>query len=139
MTCSANLSDEFRNTKAEFPNQFFDMIYRLYRLPRGSNKNSHPQFFGHFIRHGIFMNRWQAEPRCYFGDARRRRNPVVYVNGGRRYKTFQSYPDVVGLPAPRAHCGRVVGIGNSVKKPDSFERSFLNAFPPSKRAPIAAV
>jgi len=128
------IRDEFREYKAEFPNQFFDMIYRLYRLPRGSNKNNHPQFFGHFIRRYIYEP--LASSHGAILELLDERNPVVYVNGGRRYKMFQFLSDVVGLPALRAHLWQVVGIGNSVKNKDAFERSFLNAFPTLEREPL---
>ena len=37
----------------EFPNQFFDALYRLYNLPN-KKTGKHPQFFGHLIRKYIF-------------------------------------------------------------------------------------
>jgi hypothetical protein len=45
--------NECRGWEKEFPDQLFDAMYNLYKLPRKS-KNKHPQFFGHFIRKYIY-------------------------------------------------------------------------------------
>jgi hypothetical protein len=60
------------------------------------------------------------------------KNPVVYVNGGRRYKMFSFLSDVVGLPSLRAHLWQVIGIGNSTTGKGQFERAFYKAFPVPK-------
>jgi hypothetical protein len=57
------------------------------------------------------------------------KNPVVYANGGRRYKLFQFLSREIGLPAIRAHLWQVVGIGNASRDIRHFERSFYRAFP----------
>jgi len=113
----------------EFPEQFFDLIYRLYNLRRSNLKGKHPRFFGHFIRKYIYsplVNSHGAILEMLDG-----KNPVVYVNGGRKYKLFQFLSDQLGLPALRAHIWQVVGIGNSVRSKESFNRAFENAFPQS--------
>lgn len=49
----AFIRKEFRQWEKEFPDKFFDMIYRLYGLKRQKpNLNRHPQFFGRFIWRG---------------------------------------------------------------------------------------
>jgi len=57
------------------------------------------------------------------------KNPVVYSNGGRKYKLFQFLSEEVGLPAIRAHLWQVIGIGNASANIKQFERSFYRAFP----------
>jgi hypothetical protein len=57
------------------------------------------------------------------------KNPIVYVNGGRRYKLYNFLSEVVGMPALKAQLWQVVGIGNSVRNKAAFERSFYTAFP----------
>ena len=57
------------------------------------------------------------------------KNPVVYVNGGRRYKMFNFLSDVIGMPKLKAHLWQVVGIRNSVRNKAQFEKNFRNAFP----------
>lgn len=92
------IRDECRAYEAEFPERFFDSIYRLYGLRRKDPKSfKHPGFFGGFIRkyvygplansHGAILAELDAK------------NPVVYANGGRRYKMFQFLSDEVGMPA----------------------------------------
>ncbi len=57
------------------------------------------------------------------------KNPVVYTNGGRKYKIHQFLSEEVGIPAMRAHLWQLIGIGNAVKSREGFERGFKNAFP----------
>jgi hypothetical protein len=128
------IRDEFRQYKSEFPDQFFDMIYGLYSLPRIKGSKKHPQFFGRFIRRYIYEP--LASSNGAILEMLDEKNPVVYVNGGRRYKMFQFLSDVVGMNALRSHIWQVVGIGNSVKTRASFERAFLNAFPALDREPM---
>lgn len=131
------VTDEIRRYDPEFDKQLFDVIYKLYGLSRGPHANRHPQFFGHFIRRYIYKP--LASSRGAILELLDDKNPVVYVNGGRRYKMHQFLSDVVGLPALRAHFWQIVGIGNSVKTKAQFDRAFLNAFPsmnPDKQIPL---
>lgn len=117
---------EFRQWEQEFPNAFFDMIYRLYNLRR-SPGNRHPQFFGKFIRKYVYAP--LANSNGAILEMLDEKNPVVYSNGGRRYKMFQYLSDVIGLPAFRAHLWQVIGIGNSTRSKEGFDRGFNMAFP----------
>jgi hypothetical protein len=112
----------------QFPDQLFDVIYRIYGLPRKAEaKNSHPQFFGRFIRKYIYEP--IANSNGAILEMLDEKNPVVYVNGGRRYKLYNFLSEVVGMPALKAQLWQVIGIGNSVRNKAQFERSFSNAFP----------
>ena len=62
-----------------------------------------------------------------------KKNPVVYTNGGRRYKMYQFLSEQVGMPALRAHLWQTVGIGAVVNDHLSFERAFYKAALPSPR------
>jgi hypothetical protein len=117
---------EFRQWEREFPDTFFDMIYRLYNLRR-SNGNRHPQFFGKFIRKYIYAP--LANSNGAILELLDEKNPVVYSNGGRRYKMTQYLSEVIGLPAFRAHLWQVIGIGNSTRSKEGFDRGFNLAFP----------
>jgi hypothetical protein len=117
---------EFRQWEQEFPTAFFDMIYRLYNLRR-SPGNRHPQFFGKFIRKYVYAP--LANSNGAILEMLDEKNPVVYSNGGRRYKMFQYLSDVIGLPAFRAHLWQVVGIGNATRSKEGFDRGFNMAFP----------
>ncbi len=125
------LREEFREYKSEFPDKFFDMIYKLYGLRRNPDKKGHPQFFGHFIRRYVYEP--LASSNGAILEMLDEKNPVVYVNGGRRYKMFQFLSDVVGMSALRFHLAEITGIARSVKTKAQFERAFLNAFPEMNR------
>ncbi|BDV34250.1 P63C domain-containing protein [Methylocystis iwaonis] len=121
--------DEFRQWEgAEFPDDIFDLIYKLYGLKRFNPKSTqHPKFFGKILRKYIWIP--LANSNGAILEQLDEKNPVIYANGGRRYKLFQFLSDEVGLPALKQHIWQVVGIGRSVKTKEQFDRSFYAAFP----------
>lgn len=122
------IRDEFRQWEREFPRKFFDMIYRLYGLKRHDpDGNRHPQFFGHFIRRYIYYP--LAHSRGAILERLEEKNPVVYANGGRRFKFFQYLTDEIGMDSFRQHLWQTVGIGEASRDKGSFERGFYRAFP----------
>ncbi len=120
---------EFRQwERAEFPNQFADMIYKLYGIKRKDPRSfRHPQFFGWFTRKYIYHP--LANSRGAILDLLDEANPVVYAGGTRKYKLHQFLSDHVGLPALRQHLWQTIGIGNASKDRTDFERNFYRAFP----------
>jgi hypothetical protein len=120
------IRNEFRQWEKEFPDQFFDMIYRIYGLERKPAKN-HPQFFAGFIRQYVY--RPLANSNGAILEMLDEKNPIVRSDGGRKYKLHQFLTDIVGLPALRAHLWQIVGIGNSVLSKGAFHGSFERAFP----------
>ncbi|MFZ3182512.1 MAG: P63C domain-containing protein [Methylocystis silviterrae] len=123
------IRDEFRQWEgAEFPDDVFDLIYKLYGLKRFNPKSTkHPKFFGKIIRKYIWVP--LANSNGAILEQLDEKNPVIYADGGRRYKLFQFLSDEVGLPALKQHIWQVVGIGRSVKTKDQFDRAFYAAFP----------
>lgn len=117
---------ECREWEKEFPEQFTDMIYRLYKLSKGK-QGRHPRFFGNFIRKYIYAP--LAGSNGTVLTMLDEKNPVVYANGRRRYKMHQFLTEELGLPAIRAHIWQVVGIGNASNSKESFDRGFQRAFP----------
>lgn len=117
---------ECREWEKEFPEQFFDLIYRLYELPKNT-AGKHPQFFGKFIRKYIYAPLANSSGAVL--EMLDEKNPVIYANGGRRYKMHQFLTEMIGVPSFRAHLWQVVGIGNASKTKDSFDRGFSRAFP----------
>nr|WP_281720832.1 P63C domain-containing protein [Nitrosomonas nitrosa] len=117
---------ECREWEREFPEQFTDMIYRLYKLSKGQ-RGKHPRFFGHFIRKYIYAPLAGSNGNVL--AMLDEKNPVVYANGRRRYKMHQFLTDELGLPAIRAHIWQVVGIGNASNSKETFDRGFQRAFP----------
>lgn len=119
---------EFRQWEQEFPDSFFDLIYRLYGLKRQSlDSHRHPQFFGHFIRRYVYYP--LAHSRGAILERLEEKNPVVYENGGRRRKFFQYLTDEIGMNAFRQHLWKTIGIGEGAKDKAAFERNFYRAFP----------
>jgi hypothetical protein len=119
---------EYRQWEEEFPNKFFDMLYRLYNLKRQKpDSTRHPQFFGHFIRRYIYYP--LANSNGAILEHLEKKNPVVYDGGGRKYKFFQYLSDHIGMPAFRQHLWQVVGMGEAATDRVQFERGFYRAFP----------
>jgi P63C domain-containing protein len=64
----------------EYPEKFFDMIYKLYGLKRKNpDSTKHPQFFGKFIRKYIYYP--LANSHGAILEHLDEKNPVVYLNG----------------------------------------------------------
>lgn len=122
---------EFRQWEQEFPEKFFDMIYRLYGLKRQTpNSSKHPRFFGNFIRRYVYFP--IANSNGVILEKLDEKNPVVYDNGGRKYKLFQFLSDHVGMAAFRQHLWQVVGIGEASQDKAQFDRGFYRAFPEAR-------
>jgi P63C domain len=120
---------ECREWEQEFPMQFFDMLYRLYELPKGIN-GRHPQFFGKFITKYIYTPLAGSDGAIL--KHLEENNPVIYKDGvrkGRKHKMHQFLTDELGLPAVRSHIWQVTGIGNGATSKDAFDRSIKRAFP----------
>lgn len=102
------------------------MLYRIYDLRRNSG-NRHPQFFGKFIRRYIYAP--LANSHGAILEQLDEKNPIVYINRGRRYKMFQYLSDVVGISAFRPHLWKTIGIGSAAKTKEGFTRAVNSAFP----------
>lgn len=122
------IREELRQWEQEFPDKFFDMIYKLYGLKRKDPKSfKHPSFFGKFIRKYVYYP--LANSNGMILEELDKKNPVVYASGGRKYKFFQFLSDEIGLPTFKAHLWQVVGIGAGASDKDSFDKAFYRAFP----------
>lgn len=119
---------EWAQWEKEFPDQFSDMLYKLYGIKRfDATSSKHPRFFSKFTRKFIYHPLANSKGKIL--ELLDEKNPVVYANGGRRYKLFQFLSEEVGMPAIRAHLWQVVGIGLSSLNIRQFERGFYRAFP----------
>jgi P63C domain len=124
----AFIQDEVRQWEQEFPDRFFDMIYRVYGLKRQKpDTTKHPKFFAGFIRKYVYFP--LANSQGAILEGLEEKNPVVYASGGRRYKLFQFLSDVVGTTALRQHLWQVTGIGAVSSNREAFQRNFYKAFP----------
>ncbi|MEN2786746.1 P63C domain-containing protein [Sphingomonas qilianensis] len=120
--------DECREWEQEFPRKYLDMIYKIYGLRQISPDTTRtPRFFGKFTRKYIYAP--LAHSKGALLEELDRKNPVVYTNGGRRYKFIQFLTEQIGLPALRQHLWQVIGIGSVSNGKDQFKRNFYKAFP----------
>lgn len=122
------IEQDCRQWAKEFPDQFANMIYRLYGLKRlNPDSTRHPQFFGHFTRKYVYFP--LANSRGAILEQLEDKNPVVYASGGRKFRLHQFLTEEIGIPALRQHIWQVIGIGNSSNSKEGFERAFYRAFP----------
>lgn len=122
------IRDQWAQWEKEFPDQFADMLYKLYGIRRFDPESTkHPRYFAKFIRKFVYHP--LANSRGKILEMLDEKNPVVYSNGGRRYKLFQFLSEEVGLPAIRAHIWQVIGIGNASRNMTQFINGFYRAFP----------
>lgn len=134
----AFIQDNYRQWEQEFPNDLFDMMYRIYGLKRINPKSTkHPRFFSKFLRKYIYAP--LANSNGAILEELEERNPVVYANGGRRLKLFQFLNEEIGMPALRQHIWQTVGIGRTVSNREQFDRAFMTAFPQARPVREGAV
>ena len=113
------------------------MIYQLYGLKRKNpDSTKHPRFFAKFIRKYVYYP--LANSRGAILEQLDHKNPVVYTNGGRRYKLWQYLSEKVGVPALQAHLWQTIGIGLVCSDQETFDKSFYKAFPEAIPAPRAS-
>lgn len=122
------IRDEYARWEQEFPNELFEAFYQIYGLKRLNPKSTkHPKFFGKLIRKYVYKP--LASSNGAILEELDQKNPVIYANGGRRYKLFQFLSEEIGMPALRAHVWQVVAIGRISSNKRQFERNFYKAFP----------
>lgn len=125
--------DECREWEEEFPRKYLDMIYRIYGLKRiDPDSTQTPRFFGKFTRKYIYAP--LAHSKGAILEQLDSQNPVVYSNGGRRFKMHSFLTKEIGLPALRQHLWQVIGIGAICNTKEQFQRNFYKAFP--EAAPV---
>lgn len=129
---------EYRKWESEFPDALFNMFYDVYGLRRiNPNTSKHPKFFSKLLRKYIYQP--LANSHGAILESLDEKNPVVYANGGRRFKLFQFLSDEIGMPALRAHIWQTVGIGRTSRTKIQFERNFYTAFPEAREPRPGAI
>lgn len=126
------IRDEARKWEArEFPDDLFDIFYKTYGLKRTNpDTTQHPKFFAKLIRKYIYEPLLNSNGAIL--EILDEKNPVVYANGGRRYKMWQFLTDEIGLPAIRAQIWQFVGIGKGAKNKHQLTSRFYESFPEAK-------
>lgn len=117
----------------EFPEDLFEIFYKTYGLKRlNPDSTKHPKFFSKLIRKYIYEPLLNSNGAIL--ELLDEKNPVVYANGGRRYKMWQFLDEEVGTPAVRAQIWQFVGIGKGARNKQQLENRFYESFPEA-RAP----
>lgn len=120
--------DECREWEKEFPRKYLEMIYGIYGLKQVNPDTTRtPRFFGNFTRKYIYAP--LAHSKGAILEELDKKNPVVYTNGGRKFRMHSFLSEEIGLPALRQHLWQVIGIGSISKNKDQFEKNFYKAFP----------
>lgn len=124
--------DEARKwEEPEFPDALFEIFYKTYGLKRiNPDSSKHPKFFAKLIRKYIYQPLLNSNGAIL--ELLDEKNPVVYANGGRRYKLWQFLTDEVGLPAVRAQIWQVVGIGKGARNKAQLASRFYESFPEAR-------
>lgn len=120
----AYIQDQFRQWEKEFPDEFFEAIYKLYGLP--PNKSQHPQFFGNFINRYIYYPLAGSEGVIL--DSLNKVNPPIDSRGGRRYKQHQFLSDELGLKALRKQINDITLLAQISISKQEFERLFKRKY-----------
>ena len=131
--------DEARKwEQPEFPEALFEIFYKTYGLKRiNPDSSKHPKFFAKLIRKYIYQPLLNSNGAIL--ELLDEKNPVVYANGGRRYKLWQFLTEEVGLPAVRAQIWQVVGIGKGSKNKAQLASRFYESFPEARDPRVGAI
>ena len=119
--------DEAKEWQKEFPEPFFNMIYKIYGKDRLSTKN-HPQYFGKFIKKYVYQP--LAGSDGVILEMLEEKNPKITTKSGtkvRKKKLFQ-FLEGVGTDALRQHIWKLIGLGEACESKAEFERKFAKVF-----------
>lgn len=126
------VADEAREWQKEFPEPFFNMIYKIYGKDRLSTKN-HPQYFGKFISKYVYYP--LAGSNGAILEMLKEKNPKLATKNGTKVRKHKlhSLLQNIGVDALRQHVWRLVGIGEASETKTEFERKFNKVFPPKNQ------
>lgn len=133
------IRDEARKWEArEFPDDLFEIFYKTYGLKRlNPDSNQHPRFFSKLIRKYVYEPLLNSNGAIL--EMLDEKNPVVYANGGRRYKMWQFLNEEIGMPAIRAQIWQFVGIGKGAKTKQQLQSRFYESFPEARPTRAGAI
>ena len=110
----------------EFPDSFFDGVYKIYHLTRiGRN---HPSFFGKFIAKYVY---WPlANSKGEILKLLREKDPMIN-DKERRYRLHQFLTEDIGKKVLHEHMGKLDAVFALSHDKDSFARIFKRVVPQS--------
>ncbi len=124
------IADEAKEWQKEFPDPFFDVIYKIYGKTRSNKKSQHPQYFGYFIRKYVYQP--LAGSDGVILEMLEEKNPKILTKSGtkiRKKKLFQFLNEDVGTDTLRRHIWKLIGLGEGCESRAEFERKFAKIFP----------
>lgn len=126
------VADEAREWQKEFPEPFFDMVYKVYGKTRSNAKGQHPQYFGYFIKKYVYQPLAGSDGTIL--ELLEEKNPKIVTKSGTKIRKHKlhSFLEKVGVDALRQHIWRLVGIGEASETKSEFERKFNKIFPAKK-------
>jgi hypothetical protein len=126
------VANEAREWQKEFPEPFFDMVYKVYGKTRLNSKGQHPQYFGYFIKKYVYQPLAGSDGAIL--ELLEEKNPKIVTKSGTKVRKHKlhSFLEKVGVDALRQHIWRLVGIGEASETKSEFERKFNKIFPPKK-------
>jgi hypothetical protein len=107
----------------QFPDAFFQQVYRLHGWPYRPSETKRPGYVGKFINYFVY----EKLPAGVLGELRRRNPPDE--NGHRKHKHHQFLTSDVGHPSLRDHLIGVIAILRGARTPGEFRRSMDRAYP----------
>lgn len=120
----AFIREEHGDWVKEFPDDFFNHLYRVYHCERKGR--NHPQFFAHVITKYIY---WPlADSQGAILEKLKEKDPIVQKSG-RRYRLHQFLSEVIGKPALRMHIGSITTLLALSSDKGGFKRLFKKRYP----------
>jgi len=121
------VSEYCRPWEAEFPDEFFDMVYDLYGKTRIKGKN-HPIYFANFIRKYVYKPLAGSDGEIL--KLLTEKNPTIKNKDGKAYrkKRLHQFFTELGIKPFRMHLWQLMGIGKASSNIRAFESSFKKAF-----------
>jgi hypothetical protein len=122
------IRDEAGKWEKQFPDDIYDIFYKIYELPRSENKNKHPLFFANLTRKYIY------EPLAGSNGGLLKmldeKNPILISNSGKKKRKFKfhQFLEKIGINTLQQHMWQLIGIGKASSNKNSFNRNFNRTF-----------
>lgn len=118
------IADHWARWAKTFPDEFYEHIYRLRKLPYDPDKVQRPGFIGRVTTDIVYA---RLAPGVL--EELQKKNPVIPATKRRRHKHFQWLTEDYGNPKLKEHIGKVIFLMSSHTSWDSFYRRLQRASP----------
>jgi hypothetical protein len=118
------IADHWAKWAKTFPDEFYEQIYRLKKLPYDPNNVKRPGFIGRVTTDIVYA---RLAPGVL--EELQRKNPVLPDTKRRQRKHFQWLTEDFGSPKLKEHIGKLIFLMSSHTNWDSFYRRLQRAAP----------